>query len=333
VVGLVVFAVMAAMSANAAAATVRSVTLKRGLTKVSVRVRALTSARPPAILLSTSRAAGRGCSVNQYSYIVRQRYGRLRMSIRCPDARAGARARLVFRAPLMRHFALRNGSGTVRIAVGKPRGNVRPIVQLVTHPRDTDCTVTRSHVRASSTRLSATARVRCHRLPANTTGELAVGGLIAARRSTATPRQPTARTRTPSRTATRSLRTAPRSATSAVRTDEEDISNGCREPTVWSLGGHSASWRYCYGGLFELGPWEARWVGSSAHEYPCPEGWTRRFSAIEHPVAWTWLGYFNTELVTRPEFAWAWSWSFGLVSNWQFSGYIEFSWRYRCFRF
>lgn len=169
-------AVVAARPATAGAATTRSVSVKRGVTSVNAAHRRPAAGDPAVDQL------GRGCSVKQYSCVNRERYGRFRMAIRCPGARAGARARLVLSAPLMRRFRMRNGAGTVRIAVDKPRGNVRPMVQLITHPRDTDCTASRSRIRASATRLTATARVRCHDLPANTTGELAVGGLIAAHR-------------------------------------------------------------------------------------------------------------------------------------------------------
>jgi hypothetical protein len=329
--GVLAIAVVAALPASAGAATTRSVSVKRGVTNVNVRVLQQTGAGPPAILLSTSSAAGRGCLVKRYSYVNRQRYGHFRMAIRCPRARAGARARLVFRAALMRRFRMRNGAGTVRIAVDKPRGNVRPMVQLITHPRDTDCTASRARIRASATRLTATARVRCHDLPANATGELAVGGLIAAHRALVSSASATtaARSAAPT-TATHSRISTALPAQDAV---DDDISSGCRDPYTISVGGSAVHWRYCYGGSFALGPWEGKLVGFSAPDFGCPDGWTRRFNILEHTAAWLAVGYFNTELVTNPSSAWAWTWRLGLVANWQFSGDIEFSWQYRCFRF
>ena len=103
----------------AGADAVRTVALHRGVTAVNLTVPHVSGARPPAILLSLTRASGR-CSVARYSYIDHERRARFRTWIRCPRARRGARVKLVFRAPLQRRFRLRNGVGTVRVVVDKP---------------------------------------------------------------------------------------------------------------------------------------------------------------------------------------------------------------------
>jgi hypothetical protein len=315
-IGLVIVAVAMAFASSATAATVRSVALTRGATKVSVRVPQVNGSRPPAILMST-RPAGLRCSVDGYRYINRERSGRFQTTLRCPQARAGARARFVFRAPLIRRFGLRNGVGTVRLVVDKPRGDVRPLARLSTQPRDTDCTATRSRVRVSARRLTATARVRCHGLPRHARGQLAVGGLIAARTSAV------------SQTAAAAIAPAPAERTAA------EISAGCEGPITVTLGGHSASWKYCYEAPFTLGPWQSHWVGhiGTTPQFGCPGGWVRHFPALEHPLAWATIGNFNVDLVTDPSSAWAWSWRLGVVSNWQFSGDVTFWWQFRCFRF
>ena len=172
--------------------------------------------------------------------------------------------------------------------------------------------------------------MRCRDLPANTTGELAVGGLIAADRALVSSASAT----TAARSAAPTTATQSRLSTALTAQDAaDDISSGCRDPYTLSVGGSAVHWRYCYEGSFALGPWEGKIVGFSAPEFGCPSGWTRRFSALEHPAAWLAVGYFNTELVTNPSSAWAWTWRLGLVANWQFSGDIEFWWQYRCFRF
>ena len=273
----------------------------------------MTGSGPPAILLSTSPARLR-CAVADYSYINRERLARFRMRIRCPQARAGARAKLVFRGPLVRQFRLRNGAGTVRIVVDKPRGDARPLGSLTTRPRNADCRTTRSRVRVGSHRLIATARVRCRRLPPGAKGVLAVGGLIAARGS--------------------AISEKPRRASAPAAT-AAGITAGCEAPTRITLGKETASWKDCHTGPFTLAPWQSQWVGhiGSTPQFQCESGWVRHFGALEHPLAWATIGNFRVDLVTDPGNAWAWSWRLGLVTNWQFSGDITFWWKYRCFRF
>jgi hypothetical protein len=131
----VVVAAAAAVPAVANAANVRTVALKRGLTSVELEVRHKTGRSPPAILLSTASASLR-CSVADYSYVNRERRARFQMRIRCPQARRSARATLGFREPFLRTFRLRNGVGTVRVEVDKPRGDALPLGRLTTRPAE-----------------------------------------------------------------------------------------------------------------------------------------------------------------------------------------------------
>jgi hypothetical protein len=188
-------------------------------------------------LLSTTPASLR-CSVADYSYINRERRARFQMRIRCPQARHGARATLVFRAPFRRAFRLKNGAGTVRVEVDKPRGDALPLGRLTTRPRNTDCKVARSRVQAGALRFAATARVRCRGLPANTRGVLAVGGLIAE------DERPVSGG---------SARAAALKARAAA------IRQGCEEPSTFTAAGESVSWKDCHTGPFTLGPWQSQW--------------------------------------------------------------------------
>jgi hypothetical protein len=298
--------------AVAEAANVRTVALRGGLTSVDLQVRHRTGTRPPAILLSTSPASLR-CTVADYSYINRERRARFRMQIRCPQARRGARATLAFRAPFLRVFRLRNGAGTVRVEVDKPRGDALPLGRLTTRPRDADCRVARSRVRSGSRRFTATARVRCRGLSASAKGVLAVGGLIAADK------------RPVSGGSARAV--APDARAAAIRA-------GCEDPSRFDLGRESVSWKDCHTGPFTLGPWQSQWVGhiGSTPQFQCEPGWTRHINAFDTPAAWTTIGRFAVDLVTDPSDAWAWSWKLGLVTNWQFRGDVTFWWKYRCFR-
>jgi hypothetical protein len=311
-VALVVVAAAAAVPAVANAANVRTVALKRGLTSVELEVRHKTGPSPPAILLSTAPASLR-CSVADYSYVNRERRARFQMRIRCPQARRGARATLVFREPFLRTFRLRNGVGTVRVEVDKPRGDALPLGRLTTRPRKNGCEVGRSRVQAGSRRFAATARVRCRGLPANAKGVLAVGGLIAADQGEFIGSSARA--------------AAPEARAAAIR-------QGCDDPSTFAVGGESVSWKDCHTGPFTLGPWQSQWVGhiGSTPQFQCESGWTRHINAFDTPVAWLTIGRFAVDLVTDPSGAWAWSWKLGLVTNWQFRGDVTFWWKYRCFR-
>ena len=235
------------------------------------------------------------------------------MRIRCPQARRGARATLVFRAPFRRAFPLENGAGTVRVEVDKPRGDAIPLGRLTTRPRHTDCRVVRSRLQPGSRRFTATARVHCRGLPANARGMLAVGGLMAA----------------DERPVSGALARA-----AGPKARAAQIRQGCDSPSTLEVGRESVSWKDCHTGPFTLGPWQSQWVGhiGSTPQFQCESGWTRHINAFDTPVAWTTIGRFAVDLVTDPSDAWAWSWRLGLVTNWQFRGDVTFWWKYRCFR-
>jgi hypothetical protein len=310
-VALLVVAAAGTVPAVASAANVRTIALRGGLTSVDLQVRHKTGPSPPAILLSTSPASLR-CSVADYSYINHERRARFRMAIRCPQARRGARAKLVFRAPFRRAFRLTNGAGTVRVEVDKPRGDAVPLGRLTTRPRDTDCKVARSRLDTGSRLFTATARVHCRGLPANAKGVLAVGGLIAADERPVSGGSARA--------------AAPQARTAAIR-------QGCDSPSTLDVARESVSWKDCHTGHFTLGPWQSQWVGhiGSTPQFQCESGWTRHINALDTPIAWMTIGHFAVDLVTDPSDAWAWSWKLGVVTNWQFSGDVTFWWKYRCF--
>ena len=309
---MVIVAAAAAVPAVANAANVRTVALKRGVTSVELEVRHKSGRSPPAILLSTTPTSLR-CSVADYRYINRERRARFRMRIRCPQARRGARATLVFRAPFRRAFPLENGAGTVRVEVDKPRGDAIPLGRLTTRPRHTDCSVVRSRLQPGSRRFTATARVHCRGLPANARGMLAVGGLMAA----------------DERPVSGALARA-----AGPKARAAQIRQGGDSPSTLEVGRESVSWKDCHTGPFTLGPWQSQWVGhiGSTPQFQCESGWTRHINAFDTPVAWTTIGRFAVDLVTDPSDAWAWSWRLGLVTNWQFRGDVTFWWKYRCFR-
>ncbi len=307
-----VCALLRGASAVANAPTVRTVALRRGLTSVDLKLGHKTGSSPPAILLSTNSASLR-CSVADYSYINHERRGRFQMQIRCPQAQRGARATLTFRAPLRKAFRLRNGAGTVRVEVDKPRGDALPMGRLTTRPRRTNCKVRRSRVQIGSRRFTATARVHCRGLPANAKGVLAVGGLIAADARASIADSASA--------------AAPEARAAAIR-------QGCDTPSTLEVVRESVSWKDCHTGPFTLRPWGSQWVGhiGSTPQFQCEAGWTRAINAFDTPAAWVAIGRFAVDLVTDPDNAWAWSWRLGLVTNWQFRGNVTFWWKYRCFR-
>jgi hypothetical protein len=312
-VALSLIAVAMALPAVAGAKTVRRPALHAGVTKVHYRVRHTTGNNPPAILLST-RPASLRCSVSHYGYIVHEQRTRFDMRIRCPHARRGARARLVFGKPLRRVFRIGNGTGTVRVKVDKPRGDALPLARLSTRPRKGDCRIKGEHLRARPHHFTAKARVRCRDLPAHARGVLSVGGLIAA--------DPATDMRSPRRAA------GPRASSAAIHA-------GCEEPNIFTAFNESVSWKDCHTGPFTLGPWQSQWVGyiGTAPHFDCEAGWTRNINIIDTPAAWAAIAVRRTDvdLVTDPDDAYWWSWRLGLVTNWQFSGDITFWWKYRCF--
>jgi hypothetical protein len=258
-----------------------------------------TGSRPPAILLSI-RPTKLRCVVSEYRYRAVNRRGTFQMKLRCPRAPRGAQARLVFRAPYVRVFSLRNGTGTVRVSLDKPPGNVRPLGDLTTRPRDTHSKATPTGSHVSTHQFTASARVECHGLPVHAKGVLAVGGLLAAGGIALTP----------STMATATTAAAP----------------GCREPSKLTFGGHTIEWRDCFGHPYTLGPWQSMYFGVAPPPL-CPAGWTLG----NGPIGGIARNLFPPYLHTEPESAWYWSNILGFVTNWQFSGDITFQWAVHCY--
>ena len=198
------------------------------------------------------------------------------MKLRCPRAPRGAQARLVFRAPYVRVFSLRNGTAPVRVSLDKPPGNVRPLGDLTTRPRDTNCKATPTGSHVSTHQFTASARVECHGLPVHAKGAVAVGGLLAAGGIAMTP----------STMATATTAAAP----------------GCREPSKLTFGGHTIEWRDCFGHPYTLGPWQSMYFGVAPPPL-CPAGWTLG----NGPIGGIARNLFPPYLHTEPESAWYWS--------------------------
>jgi hypothetical protein len=303
----VVFAVLAAIviaGISAAAATarspiVRTVPIRGRITNVTLSVPHQTGSRPPAILLSI-RPANLRCVVSEYRYRAVNKRGTFKMKLRCPRAPSGARARLVFRAPYLRVFALRNGTGTVRVKVDKPPGNVRPLGDLTTRPRDTNCKATPTGHHVGARVFTASARVKCQGLPAHAKGVLAVGGLLATGRIAMTP--------------------------STMSTATAAEAPGCREPSKLTFQGHTIEWRDCFGHPYTVGPWGSTYFGVSPPAL-CPAGWTLG----NGPIGGIARNYFPPKIQTEPKDAWWWSNVLGVVTNWQFSGDITFQWAVHCY--
>ncbi|MFL5831375.1 MAG: hypothetical protein ACJ76X_15780 [Solirubrobacteraceae bacterium] len=318
-IAVAVCAAITVTASVAEAAIVRSFAVHNGVTTVELRVPHRTGTSPPAILLST-RPAGLGCSVVDYFYGNRGRAGRFALLLRCGQVPRGARARLVFRAPYLRVFPLRNGAGTIRVRVDTPPGNALPLGELTTRPQDTDCQVTPTGRHAGPRRFTATARVRCRGLPAHARGVLAVGGLLTAPGAAAGVIGT-------GRTESRSFFALPSTA-AARRT-------GCTSPSTFHFKAERAvSYKECYTGPFTLRPWRSQFVGIGGPTPGCEPGWARTFAALQAPAAWLAIGprRSDVDLITDPTNAWWYSWAFGLVTNWQFSGDITFNFEYRCFR-
>ena len=112
--------------------------IAKSVTVVDLKVPHATGTRPPAILVST-RPSRLTCSASQFRYRAINREGDFHVRLRCRHITKGAHARLVFRAPYVKPFPLRNGTGTMRVKMDKPPGNAVPLASLRTLPANTDC--------------------------------------------------------------------------------------------------------------------------------------------------------------------------------------------------
>ena len=312
--GAAIAAVIATAPGAARAATVFTVGLRDGVTTVDQQVPHQTGARPPAILLSTQPAGAR-CSVVEYHYGDHGRWGRFQMALRCRHVAPGARARVVFRAPYLRSFPLRDGSGSIRVRVDKPLGNALPLGELTTVPRDSNCQVTPRGARNDGHHFTATARVTCRGLPPNARGVLAVGGLLAGGAPAELSHVPL----------TGSASTSSPMAVTARGSGCTDVS------TLQIVVRQIVAWKDCFSGPFTLGPWQSQWVGLGTPSFSCEPGWRRNLT-LDAFLAYFAINRTGVWLTTEPSDAWWYSWKLGLVTNWQFSGAITFNFTYRCFQ-
>ena len=293
------------------------------MNRADFRVPHQTKTLPPAIVFST-RPSQADCTVAGYNYGARAAQGRFRIRIRCQDVPRNARAKLLFRAPYIRQFALREGTSEIRINADKPRGNVRPLGSLTTAPRDTDCEVSPTGSKTGTRRFSATARMVCGDLPAGAQGIFGLGGLVS-RGELGTATGSTA-------SVTSSYRGpwTPDLSGSAEPAATASLDK-CDDPTVIDIKGQKTfRWKTCYSGPFVLGPWASQWVGIGTPAVGCENGWQRSFGFQEAPTQWL-FAKFDVSMWTNPDTDW-YSWTFGLVTNWQFSGDIEFRFKWRCYR-
>jgi hypothetical protein len=302
---LVIVALTAAWPGTAAAATMRTVGLHNGVTTVRLSVPHRTGGRPPAILVDT-RPSGISCAVYRYSYHAINRRAEFRMRMRCRHVPAGARARITFRAPYVRVFSLRGGSGTIHLRLDKLPGPALPMVQLTTRPRTTRCSARPRGLHIRRHVLTASARITCHGLPPHARGVLSVGGLLAAHGLTVKPSSARA------------------SAAAALP---------CGSPRTLSLLGHSISWIYCYTPWTTLGPWQTTFLGFSVYTNPpCPAGWLRANQVSNDLLRITLVNLYRPAPYATPTDAWAWSYYLGFVTNWQFRGDINVMWQYNCYQ-
>lgn len=310
-------------SPGAEASQVRNVQLHNGPNSVQLRVEHTTRDLPPAIVFST-RPRGDKCSVRSYRYGNRQARGRFSSIIFCRGLDRGARARFVFRAPYKREFDLQNGSHVIRVSIDKPRGRALPLGSLTTRPRNTDCEVFPAGRRVGAHRFKARAKMACEDVPPGSTGVLGVGGLVTPDRAF----------RMRSAVVSDDFRAeappvAPGASVSARVPDGK-----CEEPTVVAVKGFKTlHWKDCYTGSFTLGPWQTQWIGIGGPSPQCESGWSRTLSFHDAPPAYLLVMKRGLEMDTDPE-SWWYSWYniTGTVTNWQFSGDVNFRFIYRCFR-
>lgn len=323
-------------SAVASAGTTRNLPLENGLNVGNFKVKDNSDGLPPAIVLST-RPAKLDCRVSSYHYGSIQREGKFNVRLRCRNLPDKAIARFTFRAPYKRSFPLNNGSHTLRIAIDKPRGNVKPLGSLTTRPRKTNCDVTPTGSKVGAFSFKAAARITCRDVSAGARGVLGVGGLVS----------PDYRTGRASGTSPSRASVASVSLGEATTAPPERI--GARAPDAWVsadqcddekrvgiTGQKTLIWKDCYSGPFRLEPWESQFIGISLYgpQFSCSDGFQRSLSWTTAPAAYLLVADTKVRMSTDPDNAYWYSWSnlTGLVTNWQFSGGITFRFVYRCFK-
>lgn len=136
--------------------------------------------RPPAIYYSTSPARA-DCTARRLHVPVNDGHGYMRLVLRCAGLKPGATAKLRIRPAIRRTFRLEQGRGTGHVRLDKPPGSVKPLVFLGTRPATAPCTIRSRQTRMTRRTLELRVTGHCGRVARGTVGELAVGGLIAAR--------------------------------------------------------------------------------------------------------------------------------------------------------
>lgn len=311
---------IAAFTSPAQADQVRGAVLQNGLNPIEFRVNHTTRDLPPAIVFST-RPAGQNCTVRNYRYGNQQSKGRFSVRLFCRGLSRNARARFLFRAPYKRKFDLRNGTHVIRVTIDKPRGRALPLGSLTTRPRNTDCDVNPAGKSVGSDRFRARARMTCRGIEPGSTGVLGIGGLLS----------PDREVRIRSRFAGAVADTS-RPADFATRARVPD--GQCETQSVVEIKPFKTLyWKDCYTGSFTLGPWQTQWIGIGGPHPQCQDGWSRQLNLWNAPPQYLVLRKTGLEMDTNPE-SWWYSWYniTGTVTNWQFSGDVNFRFVYRCFR-
>jgi hypothetical protein len=321
---LVALIATVSLSSGASANPVRTFPLNDGMNTAKFKVPHQTKSLPPAIVFST-RPANLKCAAVDYEYGARETRGHLKIKVRCQNTPRKASANLVFRAPYVRKFALRNGTSRIRIRADKPLGNTRPLGSLTTVPRDTACDVAPTGSKIRPRTFSATATMTCKDLPAGATGLFGLGGLL-------TDGELGKARHSPVTTSYQGASTRALGDFVKIFTAGDYRPNKCDDPTEVTVKGKLViRSKTCFSAPFTLGPWEGQWVGFGNPSAQCESGWKRNINAMEFPAAWL-LSNSSVTMWTDPWSAAAWSWSWGLVSNWQFSGYIEFRLKWNCYQ-
>ena len=311
------------LASGASAKTVRTMPLNDGMNRAQFKVPHQSKSLPPAIVYYT-KPADLECAVAGYRYGSRETRGRMKISVRCQDTPKNARAKLVFRAPYIRQFPLRDGTSKIRIRADKPRGKVQPLGSLSTIPRETKCDVTPTGRTIKPKQFTATARIACEDLPEGAKGIFGLGGLVSAGDLAHTGS---------TATVTSSNGGAITSGVGdwlGVFTAGDYRPEKCEaEKTLELPKQKTFRWKTCYSAPFVLQPWESQWVGFGNPTAQCPSGWSRSFAWTEAPTAWL-FSKFDVRMWTDSGTDW-YGWSWGLVTNWQINESIQFRFEWNCY--
>jgi hypothetical protein len=151
----------------------RRFALHNGINKISTAFRSPTLKRPPAVRL----AGASGCAARRAHVAVRNRSGRIDLTLRCHGLKPGAKARLRIGKPVLRSFRLHDGSGSIRVTLAKPPGKIKPDVSLdcrTNKPRGHLSGRVHLHSRTFTLRVTA----KCGSAAGNSVAHLYIGGLL-----------------------------------------------------------------------------------------------------------------------------------------------------------